>query len=44
MVNFKNPLTVFTTLNTLHKLGECGSGWGGEGGGAESGITSLICD
>jgi len=26
MVNFKNPLTAFTTQITLHKLGECGRG------------------
>jgi len=30
-VNLKNPLIVFTTLITLHKLGECGRGWGGGG-------------
>jgi hypothetical protein len=45
MVNLKNPLTGSTTLIALHELGECGNvGGAGEVRGAESGITSLICD
>ena len=42
MVNLKNPLTAFTTPITLHKLSECGRGWGGEGGGQRVGSLPLF--
>jgi len=47
MVNLKNPLTGSTTLDYITQIGrmwQFGRGWRSEGGGTESGITSLICD